>query len=111
LFQEIEAAGKRLHEVPYSYSHNGYTETGYIDLLTFYESTWTVVDFKTDKVQDEAALQRLLMETDYLEQVKQYGTAVQRLLGVSPVLKLCFLNFKSDVRVVTDTGMEPSART
>jgi ATP-dependent exoDNAse (exonuclease V) beta subunit len=106
LFEEIEAAEKRLREVPYSYQHKGQTETGYIDLLYPYAGTWTVVDFKTDRVQDEVALQRLLAEKDYKRQLQQYGTAVQQLLGGTSRLMLCFLNYRDEVRVVTDITID-----
>ena len=106
LFQEIETAEKRLHEIPYSYQRNGTAETGYIDLLYPYEGTWTLVDFKTDGVQNEAALRQLLIEEDYIKQVQQYGTAVQQLLGVTPKLTLCFLNFGNEVRVVTNITID-----
>ena len=60
-----------------------------------------MVDFKTDRVRDEAALQQLLDKEDYVRQVQQYGTAVQVLLQAKPRLVLCFLNFGREVRVVT----------
>lgn len=102
LFQEIISAEKRLHEVPYSYQRNGTAETGYIDLLYRHNSVWKLVDFKTDKIRDKAALQILLTEKDYIQQIQRYGTAVQHLLGITPQLMLVFLNFENDVHVVTD---------
>ncbi len=107
LFQEIEAAEKRLHELPYCYHHNGETETGSIDLLYHRGGKWTLVDFKTDRVKDEAAWQRVLAEKDYTKQVRQYGTAVERLLDVRPVLMLCLLNFAGQVRMITEQLMNP----
>jgi ATP-dependent exoDNAse (exonuclease V) beta subunit len=100
LFQEIETAGKRLHEVPYSYLRNGAMETGYIDLLYQREGVWTLVDFKTDRVRNEADLQRLLVEKDYREQVERYGTAVRQLMGVVPKRLLCFLNIANQVWLI-----------
>lgn len=102
LFQEIIGAEKRLHEVPYSYQHNGTTETGYIDLLYRHNNVWKLVDFKTDKIRDEAALQKLLAEKDYIQQIERYGTAVHHLLGIIPKLMLVFLNFENGIRVVVD---------
>lgn len=102
LFQEIMGAKKQLHEVPYSYERNGTTETGYIDLLYRHNNVWKLVDFKTDKIRDKAALQKLLAEKDYIQQIQRYGTAVQHLLGITPQLMLVFLNFENDVHVVDD---------
>jgi ATP-dependent exoDNAse (exonuclease V) beta subunit len=99
LFQEIAASEKRLHEVPYSYQHNGAVETGRIDLLYWQEGAWKLVDFKTDSVRNEAALQQLLAAKDYSQQVRRYGTVVQQHLGVAPQLFLCFLNCGGDVRL------------
>lgn len=96
LFQEIAAAQQRRHEIPYSYQQDGVMETGFIDLLYQVNGVWTVVDFKTDRVGDKMTLQRLLATTDYVQQVRGYGTAVQHLLGVTPNLKLYFLNFGSN---------------
>jgi ATP-dependent exoDNAse (exonuclease V) beta subunit len=102
LFREIEAAAPRLHEVPYSYEHHGRLETGYIDLLYQHKAIWTLVDFKTDWVPDEGYLQRLLDGKDYVQQVQQYRTAVQHLLGITPRLVLCFLNFAQEICVIDD---------
>lgn len=82
--------------------YNGSIETGYIDLLYRHNDLWALVDFKTDKIRDDAALQRLLAEKDYIQQIRQYGTAVQHLLRVTPKLMLVFLNFENKVRVVTE---------
>jgi len=99
LYREIANAERRLHEVPYSYQQDGITETGYIDLLYQRAGRWSLVDFKTDRVRHEADLDKLLMEKDYEEQVGRYGTAVSQLLGVTPQLRLCFLNVENAVRL------------
>ena len=88
----MNTAAKRLHELPYSYQHNGQFETGYIDALYLQGGEWTLVDFKTDSVRDETALQQLLDKKDYFQQVQQYGAAVEKLLGITPRLMLWFLN-------------------
>jgi len=88
-----------LHEVPYSYQQDGSTETGYIDLLYQRNGHWTLIDFKTDRVRHEADLQKILREKGYKKQVRRYGTAVSQLLGVTPQLKLCFLNVENAVRL------------
>ena len=61
---------------------------------------WTLVDFKTDRARTEAGFQKLLREKGYLEQVGRYGTAVARLMGMTPRLLLYFLNVEHDVRII-----------
>ncbi|MCB8943069.1 MAG: UvrD-helicase domain-containing protein [Ardenticatenaceae bacterium] len=100
LYGEVVAAEERLHEVPYSYEGDGRWQTGYIDLLYRHQGLWTLVDFKTDRVRDEAALQRLLVEQDYEQQVRRYGTAVQQLVGIRPDLVLVFLDVGQGVRLI-----------
>lgn len=100
LYQEVVSAERRLHEVPYSYQHDGVTETGYIDLLYQRDRLWTPVDFKTDRARTAADFQNLLMEKGYQEQVGRYGTAVSQLMGITPRLLLCFLNVENDVRII-----------
>jgi hypothetical protein len=53
-------------------------------------------------VPDEGYLQRLLDGKDYVQQVQQYRTAVQHLLGITPRLVLCFLNFAQEICVIDD---------
>ena len=104
LFQEMDQAERRLPEVPYSYLVNGRAQTGYIDMLYEQAGSWTLVDFKTDQVDSEADMQRLLSQTDYTQQLRQYGRAVQQLLGITPRLKLCLLNYGREVRVIAVDG-------
>lgn len=105
-FQEIQTADRRLHEVPYSYLFNGNMETGYIDLLYQKDGIWKLVDFKTDRMRDEAALQQILEEKDYQQQVRRYGRAVQELLGLSAQLELCWLDYSGNVRFTSVTPVE-----
>ncbi len=100
LYQAMDNAPRRLHEVPYSCQVNGKAETGYIDALFRTNDVWTVVDFKTDRIQDDAAYQRSLIENDYIAQLQQYGRAVEQLLGVVPQLTLCLLNYAGAIRVI-----------
>ncbi|MCA9873100.1 MAG: UvrD-helicase domain-containing protein [Anaerolineales bacterium] len=105
-FREMQAADRRLHEVPYSHLLNETMETGYIDLLYQTDGVWKLVDFKTDRIQDEAALQQILREKDYQQQVRRYGTAVQKLLGVSAQLELCWLDYPGNVRFTMVAPLE-----
>jgi ATP-dependent helicase/nuclease subunit A len=98
LWEEIDQASVRYHEVPYLRQPGDYTETGYIDLLFKSTEGWQVVDFKTDVIRDEQGLQKLV-ET-YRRQMQRYAGAVQGLLGEPAGVKICFLDDRGRVRVV-----------
>jgi ATP-dependent exoDNAse (exonuclease V) beta subunit len=111
LFHEMDAAPRRLHEVPYSVSVGGGVggsvgdgvENGIIDALFSdddrAEGSWTLVEFKTDEVRDEAALAGLYDRTDYLSQTRRYVSAAASLLGREPAVVLCLLDYAGEVRV------------
>ncbi len=98
LFQEMNGAAKLVHEVPYSLEVDGRTESGIIDALYLRDGRWTIVEFKTDELRDQADLDRLLAEEDYRTQAERYRRAAERLLGQTPQLVLCLLNYERSVR-------------
>ncbi len=103
LYAEMADAERRLHEVPYSVSDgDGGVEIGVIDALFWADGCWTLVEFKTDRVQDPAVLEALLAEKDYVPQVGRYLAAAEQLLGERPRPVLCFLNAKGSIRRVED---------
>jgi ATP-dependent helicase/nuclease subunit A len=103
LHAEMVAAERRLHEVPYSsLGEDGTLESGAIDALYHSDERWVLVEFKTDRVEDRAALERTLAEEDYIQQVARYVAAARRLLGERPRPVLCFLNYAGRVRLVED---------
>ena len=57
------------------------------------------MEFKTDHVRDQAALERLLAEEDYLAQAERYAAAVERLLGSRPMVVLCLLDYAGGVHL------------
>lgn len=81
LFHEMDSADRRLHEVPYNLLLDARVESGIIDALYLGEGSWTIVEFKTDEVRDQAALDALLAGEDYLAQAQRYMAAVEHLLG------------------------------
>ena len=87
----------RLHEVPYSYVVDGQVESGIIDALYQYAGTWTIVEFKTDRLKNRSELERLLAEEGYSAQAQRYITAVERLLDQQPRFILCMLNYGGTV--------------
>jgi ATP-dependent helicase/nuclease subunit A len=95
LYKEMDAAGRRLHEVPYSIKHYDDTvENGTIDVLYLREGVWTVVDFKTDRIWDES---RFKKREDYEDQLRRYASAVERIIGQRPRAILCLLNYKGRI--------------
>jgi ATP-dependent exoDNAse (exonuclease V) beta subunit len=92
LFSEIESDKQRFHELPFSYDIGYKIETGFIDLLYRQNGRWTIIDFKTDEIRDEAEVNQLLKKEKYEEQIKRYGQAVSRMTGERPQLLICLLN-------------------
>jgi len=99
LYREMDEAERRLHEVPYSVTVDGKIESGIIDALYLREGGWTVAEFKTDRVKDEAYFEKLLKREDYLAQAERYAKAVERLVGQRPRVVLCMLNYGGAVRL------------
>jgi ATP-dependent helicase/nuclease subunit A len=103
LHGEMMAAERRLHEVPYSsVSDDGSVENGAIDALFRSDGGWVLVEFKTDRVEGRAGLERTLEREDYVPQVARYVVAAEGLLGERPRPLLCFLNYGGGVRLVED---------
>jgi ATP-dependent helicase/nuclease subunit A len=100
LYVEMDGAERRLHEVPYSRLVGGRVENGSIDALYLRDGTWTIVEFKTDELRDEAELEKLLAEEKYVEQARRYEAAVDELLGQQPRTVLCLLNYAGGVRLL-----------
>jgi len=102
LCQEMDDADRRLHEVPYDLMVDGKPDRGTIDALFLREDKWTVVEFKTDELRDQAQLDRLLEEQDYRAQTERYVKAVEHLLGQHPRTILCLLNYAGQVRLLEE---------
>ena len=100
LYREMDSAQRRLHEVPYSMLVQGQDERGVIDALYLQQGTWTVVEFKTDRVRDAAELQVLLGTEDYAAQMSRYVSAVERLVGQRPRAVLCMLDLAGEVHTM-----------
>ena len=99
LYAEMAGAEQRLHEVPYSAQVDEQVESGIMDALYRRDGRWTIVEFKTDELRNQADLDRLLKEEDYLAQANRYLAAAERLLGQAPRLVLCLLNYADSVRL------------
>jgi ATP-dependent exoDNAse (exonuclease V) beta subunit len=95
-------ATRRLHEVPYSLMVDGRVESGIIDAMVLHDDTWTIIEFKTDRVADRAQFEALLAAEDYVTQAQRYTVAAERLLGQRPRCILCMLNYAGTVHLETD---------
>ncbi|MFO7743609.1 MAG: UvrD-helicase domain-containing protein [Anaerolineae bacterium] len=103
LYGKMAAAEQRLHEVPYSkLDDQGRVESGAIDALFRSDKGWVLVEFKTDRVADRAALEAALVEKDYVHQVGRYLDAAQGMLGERPRPVVCFLNYRGHTHLVED---------
>ena len=97
LFAEMDRATERYHEIPYTLND----DAGIIDVLYRSPVGWTVADFKTDDVRDEAQLRVVIREKRYDAQLKRYAGAVVTQLGAPPRALLVFLNAGGGVSAVT----------
>jgi ATP-dependent exoDNAse (exonuclease V) beta subunit len=98
LWQEINAATERYHELPFTRpggQDEPIIDTGYIDVLYRNAEGYTLVEFKTDELGN--ALRRQEMVSQYLPQLSRYVAAVQQLLGIKPRGVLCFLDDRGKV--------------
>jgi hypothetical protein len=99
LYAEMSAAD-RYHEVPYSVTLDDGPRSGLIDLLYRTDDRWTIAEFKTDRLEDEAEMSARICEEKYDEQVRGYVQAVTQQLGEQPRALLVLLNVGRQVRIV-----------
>lgn len=107
LYHEMQSAERRLHEVPYSMERDGAVENGIIDALYLHTGQWTLVEFKTDHIGNQADLQAHLRRTDYLAQSQRHATAVKHWLDHRLRVLLCLLDYYGAVQVQEISGAQP----
>ena len=78
-------------------SATGQVEHGIIDALYLKDGTWTLVEYKTDKLKDEIDLNRALYGEGYLNQVLRYASAIQNYTGQKPRTVLCLLDYREEI--------------
>lgn len=99
LWTEINAAGIAQREIPFTtFDLEGRVQSGKIDLLWRGADGWKIVDFKTDRLRDEASL--TAAKNHHGKQVKRYVQSAANILGEKPVGLLCFLDAVGEVRLV-----------
>ncbi len=107
LWQEMDLADKRVHEVPYSrMRQDGKVENGYLDILYRCGAGWQIADIKTDTIRSQADLDRLNGKYGY--QMRRYRRAVQQFLGPVVKIRLVFLDDCGNVTLI-DQGLEDGA--
>ncbi len=91
LWQEINQAPARFHEVPFSYSREDKKlDSGYFDLLYRSPGGWEIVDFKTDSIASPAERARAV--ENHSQQMQRYAAAARSLLNEPARVRLCFLD-------------------
>jgi ATP-dependent helicase/nuclease subunit A len=96
-------AERLLHEIPFSFPReNNSPLIGVMDALFVEGEKWVLVEFKTDRIQNEHGLKKIWQKEDYQEQVAGYLDAAEKLLGTRPEPILCFLNYEKRIHLVTD---------
>jgi ATP-dependent exoDNAse (exonuclease V) beta subunit len=98
LWEEIDPADERYHEIPYSRMAGERAETGYIDLLYRTQAGWQVVDFKTDSIRSTAEREALVAQ--YGRQMNRFAGAFVGLLGEPTEVRNCFLDDDGRIGVV-----------
>ncbi|MGH2620592.1 MAG: UvrD-helicase domain-containing protein [Anaerolineales bacterium] len=99
LWAEVRAAEGAQHEIPFTISDpQGQVQSGQIDLLWRGPQGWKLVDFKSDRLRDQAELQAAVKY--HARQVERYLRCAASLLGEKPVGLLCFLDAVGEVRLV-----------
>jgi ATP-dependent exoDNAse (exonuclease V) beta subunit len=81
---------------------DGRVDSGAIDLLYRTDAGWHLVDFKTDELRDQAALEEALAK--YRPQLTRYIRAMRELLGEDVQAWLCFLDYRGSLHRVRIEG-------
>ena len=102
LYAAMDEATIRRAEVPYQLLRDGALHRGRLDALFQQAGRWTVVEFKSDAIRDEAERQQVLARTDYLNQVRRYRQVVEQFTGQTPAVILCWLNVDNRIYLQTD---------
>jgi ATP-dependent exoDNAse (exonuclease V) beta subunit len=99
LYEEIEVATDRHHEIPYTRAiSNAWSDSGVIDLLYRVNGQWKLIDFKVDEVRNEESLEEAM--NSYRPQIRRYVQAARDLLGTEVAPALCFLDCMGKVSLI-----------
>jgi len=99
IYEEINQASRRYHEIPYELKDESQNERGRLDVLYQTERGWKIVDFKTDQLATLTDLDEE-RKVEYRTQLLRYQNSVFQQLKEIPVAQFCFLNCGNTIQLV-----------
>lgn len=99
IYEEINQASRRYHEVPYETQDDLQNDRGRLDILYQTEQAWKIVDFKTDHLTKLSDLDEE-RRSAYRAQLLRYQNSVYQQLKVTPLAQFCFLNCGNSIQIV-----------
>lgn len=106
IFRDVSTALQRHSEVPFSIASSLGDLHGVIDLLyQDRKANWQLVDWKTDWFPAEQLREKA---QEYCQQIAVYDRAVRKILGVKPVVRVCFLAVQARTYQYTAVELEES---
>ncbi|MBR6088520.1 MAG: UvrD-helicase domain-containing protein, partial [Anaerolineaceae bacterium] len=100
----IETAEDRRHEIPFSFTRRNTTVNGVIDLLIKDGNGYTIIDFKTDEINEPDDFSRAMDK--HKVQIGKYREALRIITGAEPACRICFLDCFGKVQL-QPVGKEP----
>ena len=97
LWTEINSAQEKHHEVSFARKLSQRKVYGKIDLIYLNQKGWHLVDFKVDRLADNAQLQAA--KEKHKPQVGSYKHALEDSLGKDVYAHLCFLDYMGQVEL------------
>lgn len=95
LFDEIQQAKEKFSELPFVFDAPIGKLHGVIDLLfQDQDDAWHLVEWKTDWVDEDNYMDKV---AEYRQQTAVYVNAVEKVLGITPDARLCFLGLKNQI--------------
>jgi len=98
LYEEINSAERRYHEIPYETWDEVKKERGRLDILYQTENDWKIIDFKTDQLNSFSNLPDE-RKMEYKAQLLRYQNSVYQQLKVKPSARFCFLNLGAEIEL------------
>ena len=98
IYEDINGASVRYHEVPYGLMDEPKSDSGRLDILYQFDGQWWIVDFKTDPIKAAIGLLPNRVE-GYTRQLLRYRDAVELQLKVKVNARLCFLDYEGEIRL------------
>jgi ATP-dependent exoDNAse (exonuclease V) beta subunit len=98
LYTEMNTALERYHEVPFIGPVNDMDSGwGFIDCFYRTSSGWVLIDFKTDELRGQAAIDTAV--GIYTPQLLRYENIGKKLINKKPNSQICFLNTDRGIQI------------